>query len=52
LIRRTQGKVNFHDALLAQTALSLDISHIVSFDANLDEVSAWKRIGKPEDVEV
>jgi predicted nucleic acid-binding protein len=50
LIRKTKGKVNFHDALLAQTALSLGIPHIISFDQNLDEVPAWKRIGKPEDL--
>jgi predicted nucleic acid-binding protein len=50
LIRKTRGKVNFHDALLAQAALSLGIPNIVSFDANLDEVTAWKRIGRPEDI--
>jgi predicted nucleic acid-binding protein len=50
LIRKTRGKVNFHDALLAQAALSLGIPHIISFDTNLDELPAWKRIGKPEDI--
>jgi predicted nucleic acid-binding protein len=50
LIRKTHGKVNFHDALLAQAATSLEIPHIVSFDANLDELTGWKRFGKPEDI--
>ena len=50
LVRKTRGKVNFHDALLAQSAASLGIPCIVSFDANLDALEGWKRIGRPEDV--
>ena len=50
LIRKTRGKVNFHDALLARSAVNLGVSHIISFDANLDEITSWKRIGRPEDV--
>ena len=50
LIRKTRGKVNFHDALLARSAENLGIPRIVSFDANLDEITFWKRIGRPEDV--
>jgi bifunctional DNA-binding transcriptional regulator/antitoxin component of YhaV-PrlF toxin-antitoxin module len=44
------GKVNFHDALLARTALSLGIPAVISFDANLDTLKSWKRIGRPGDV--
>lgn len=42
----TASRFTFHGALLARAALTLDIPHIISFDANLDELSAWKRIGK------
>jgi predicted nucleic acid-binding protein len=49
-IRQTNGKLNFHDALLVRAALALRVSHIVSFDSNLDVGTTWKRIGRPDDI--
>jgi predicted nucleic acid-binding protein len=50
LIRETDGKVNFHDALLARAALCLGIPAVISFDVNLDTLKTLKRIGHPDDV--
>jgi predicted nucleic acid-binding protein len=50
-IRETGGKLNFHDALLARAAADLEIPAIVSFDVNLDELTIWKRISQPRDIQ-
>ena len=50
LVRKTHGRVNFHDALLSLAASSLGIPCIVSFDTNLDSLAGWKRISRPEDL--
>ena len=47
IIRESGGKLNFHDALLARTAISLSVDRIVSFDASLDAISFWDRISEP-----
>lgn len=49
-IRVTGGKLNFHDALLSRAAADLGIPAIISFDANLDELTTWKRISQPKDI--
>jgi predicted nucleic acid-binding protein len=50
-IRKTSGKLNFHDALLARAAADLDIPAIISFDMNLDELTSWKRISQARDIQ-
>lgn len=50
LCRRHQGKLNFHDALMALAGQELDIRFIVSFDPDFDEVSWLSRIADPNSV--
>lgn len=45
LCRRTQGALNYHDALITLVCQELDIPYIVSFDLDFDSVSWLKRIG-------
>ena len=50
IIRESKGKLNFHDALLHRTSQSLSITHVASFDADLDAVTSWKRVTQPKDL--
>jgi predicted nucleic acid-binding protein len=47
VIKKHEGKLNFHDALMVLAAREMDIPHIVSFDQDFDEVEGIERIGKP-----
>lgn len=44
IIETHNGKLNFHDALIALVAKELDIEYIISFDKDFDEVDWLKRI--------
>jgi predicted nucleic acid-binding protein len=48
LVSQHQGRLNFHDALLALEARELGIPYIASFDADFDAISWLKRIASPE----
>ncbi len=47
LCRQHQGRVNFHDALMALACRELGISVIVSFDGDFDHVGWLERISEP-----
>lgn len=44
LMRQTSGRLNFNDALIALGCRELGISHIISFDADFDEVRWLTRL--------
>jgi len=50
LIGQHQGRLNFHDALLALVAPVLNIPYIASFDPDFDQISWLTRIASPEDL--
>lgn len=50
LCRLHQGRLNYHDALIALVCRELDIHHIVSFDADFDGVAWLTRIANPLEV--
>lgn len=50
LIGRHQGRLNFHDALLALEAQILNIPYIASFDPDFDQISWLMRMASPEDL--
>ena len=37
LVKKSNGALNFHDALIVHVSNELEISHIVSFDADFDK---------------
>jgi predicted nucleic acid-binding protein len=43
LVQQTEGRINFHDALIALACKELDISVIISFDNDFDEISWLER---------
>jgi predicted nucleic acid-binding protein len=43
LVRQSQGKLNFHDALIALACQELEIKTILSFDRDFDEISWMER---------
>ena len=43
LVRQTQGRLNFHDALIALACQELEIKVILSFDRDFDEVPWMER---------
>lgn len=47
LCRSHQGRLNFHDSLMALACQELDIRFIISFDPDFDEVSWLTRIAEP-----
>lgn len=47
LCRHHQGRLNYHDALMALVCQELGIHHIVSFDPDFDEVAWLTRIADP-----
>jgi len=47
LCRHHQGRLNYHDALMALVCQELGIHHIVSFDPDFDEVAWLTRIANP-----
>jgi len=47
LVRRTSGRMNFHDALIALGCKELGIQTIVSFDKDFDEVDWLTRVDTP-----
>ena len=51
LCHQHQGRVNFHDALMALACRELSISVIVSFDADFDHVDWLERISEPVQVQ-
>ncbi len=48
LIGQHQGRLNFHDTLLALEAQELGIHYIASFDSNFDAIPWLTRISSPE----
>jgi predicted nucleic acid-binding protein len=50
LCRQHQGKLNYHDALIALACRELDIRVIVSFDGDLDGIAWLERVLEPESV--
>lgn len=51
LCRSHQGKLNFHDALMALACQELGIRFILSFDEDFDEVVWLTRIADPEEAQ-
>ncbi|MCW1968901.1 MAG: type II toxin-antitoxin system VapC family toxin [Anaerolineae bacterium] len=45
LMRQTSGRLNFNDALIALACKEFDISHILSFDSDFDQISWLTRLG-------
>lgn len=45
LVQQTEGRINFHDALIALACKELDIGVIISFDNDFDEISWLERYG-------
>lgn len=43
LVRQSQGRLNFHDALIALACQELEIEMILSFDRDFDEIPWMKR---------
>lgn len=43
LVRQSEGRINFHDALIALACKELNIPVVVSFDGDFDEISWVKR---------
>lgn len=50
LMRETQGRLNFHDALITVAMQELGFSALVSFDTGFDQVTTVRRLGSPADV--
>jgi predicted nucleic acid-binding protein len=50
LIRRHNGALNFHDALIALSCQELGLRFIVSFDRDFDQIPWLARIDAAEDV--
>ena len=50
LMDSSDGRLNFHDALIALTAREMGIEYIISFDRDFDEVRWLSRIGKVGDL--
>lgn len=50
LIRSTSGELNFHDALIAIICREQQISTIISYDSDFDQIPWLKRISKPDDL--
>jgi predicted nucleic acid-binding protein len=50
LIRQTDGKLNFHDALIALCCQELGIQFIFSFDRDFDDVDWLTRIAEEGDI--
>ncbi|MGQ9710950.1 MAG: type II toxin-antitoxin system VapC family toxin [Anaerolineae bacterium] len=50
LVRKFEGALNFHDALIALSCRELGIPAIISFDEDLDPIAWLVRIATPEDV--
>lgn len=51
LVRQTQGRLNFNDALIAVACRQLGTTAIASFDQDFDLIPWLKRIARPEDLE-
>lgn len=49
-VRESQGRLNFHDALLILAAREMNIPAIVSFDGDFDGVPELVRLHQPEDI--
>lgn len=50
LVRKHNGELNFHDALIALICRENDIPYIASFDRDFDQVNWLKRIDTPAKV--
>jgi len=46
-IRASDGRLSFHDALIALVCRDMGIEYIASFDQDLDEVAWLTRVGNP-----
>ena len=51
LVRRTNGALNFHDALIAVGCRELGIEAIVTFDMDFEQVTWLTRISDPRHVQ-
>lgn len=49
-VRESQGRLNFHDALLVLAAREMGVTAIVSFDQDFDQVGGIVRLHRPRDV--
>jgi len=50
IIRANNGRLNFHDALISLFMREHDLTHIVSFDKDFDQVEKIMRIGNDEQI--
>lgn len=50
LCRQHQGKLNYHDALMALACRELEVDVIVSFDGDFDAIPWLERVRDPADV--
>jgi predicted nucleic acid-binding protein len=49
--RRHQGRLNFHDALIALMCKELKVTHILSFDRDFDEIAWLTRLADVASIE-
>ena len=52
IMRESQGRLNFHDALIVVAMQELGFSALLSFDAGFDEVASINRLGSTNEVEI
>ena len=50
LVERTDGEINFNDALIALSCRDRSIPYLASFDTDFDRVDWLKRIAQPDDL--
>lgn len=48
LVGQHEGRLNFHDALIALACREIEVEHIASFDRDFDHVQWLTRISRPE----
>lgn len=51
LMQAHRGKLNFHDALIVLAAKEMGVRHIVSFDADFDEVEGIQSVRAASDLQ-
>jgi predicted nucleic acid-binding protein len=51
ICREHQGRLNFHDALMALICNELGVTHVLSFDRDFDEVTSLTRLADVTSIE-
>ena len=50
LTKETEGKLNFHDALIALFVRNAGLEYVASFDADFDEIAWCTRLKDEKDI--